>query len=350
MEFYVYYTWRDPRLAFDPVKEGTKRKLVSADEVWNPDPQLLDELDVTTRGRKAVHVHPDGTVIFSRYYRGMIGGCLDLHEFPLDRHVLEIDLEESIFEADQVVFVPAGVRALNPERAVPHGWKLTGLATESKVSAYSKTGEQFSLLRLKLAVERDPHYYFWGIVLPLIPIVMAAGAVFWMDPKEFNSQVSIGITSMLTIVAYRISIDSSLPPLNYMTRMDYFFLTCQVFVFGSFVVVLAVHVLYNVGSAATTEAAKRMTANCRWMPPALLTGTSCLLVALPANCGSGVLIGAALVFIAWFQPNPAQVRMLWLAMIHPERLAQNARASEKPPHAAVEAERSPTPHVHRRAA
>ncbi len=331
MEFYVYYTWRDPKMAFDPGREGAKRKLISVDDIWNPDPQLLDELDVNVRGRKAVHVYPDGTLVYSRYYRGMIGGCLDLHEFPLDKHQIEVDLEESVFEADQVVFVPAGVRALNPERAVPHGWKLNGLSTESKISAYSKTGEQFSLMRMKLQVERDPHYYFWGIVLPLIPIVAAAGTVFWMDPKEFSSQVSIGITSTLTIVAYRISIDSSLPPLNYMTRLDYFFLSCQIFVFGAFIVVLGIHVLYNSGAAESHAAADRLTVNCRWMPPVLLATTTVLLVQLPASCGSWVLIGSGVVFVAWFQPSPSQMRVLIRALFHPERLATSDATSHHAP-------------------
>ncbi len=114
VEFYVYYTWHDPRFAFDPQREGTPRKLINADDIWNPDPQLLDELDVSIRGGKVVHVYPDGKLCFSRYYRGTIAGSLDLHEFPLDKHQLEIDLEESVFEADQVVFVPGEVRASIP--------------------------------------------------------------------------------------------------------------------------------------------------------------------------------------------------------------------------------------------
>ena len=114
LEFYVYYTWKDPRFAFDPVKEGTQRKLINVDSIWNPDPQLLDELDVTVRGGKVVHSYPDGTLCYSRYYRGTLAGNLDLHEFPLDKQVLEVDLEESGFEADQVVFVPDEARRPEP--------------------------------------------------------------------------------------------------------------------------------------------------------------------------------------------------------------------------------------------
>lgn len=320
IEFYVYYTWKDPRFAFDPAQEGTQRKLIDADDMWNPDPQLLDELDVTVRGGKVVHSYPDGTLCFSRYYRGTIAGDLDLHEFPLDQQQLEIDLEEAGFEADQVVFVPGDVRALNPQRALPHGWLLQGLSTEVHTSSYSKTGEKYSMLRLNIGAKRDPHYYFWAIVLPLIPIVAAAWVVFWMHPKEFSSQISVGITAMLTVVAYRIAIDSNLPPLNYMTRMDFFLLACQVFVFGAFIIVVGIHVLYVIDTAETRAVAQRLTIQCRWLPGVLLAAASVLLSLLPAACGTWIMGGAGLLFLAWILPSPAYLKVCWGAIVHPERL------------------------------
>ena len=204
---------------------------------------------------------------------------------------------------------------------MPHGWLLQGISSETKTSSYSKTGEKYSMLRVKLAIERDPHYYFWAIVLPLIPIVAAAWVVFWMHPKEFSSQISVGITAMLTVVAYRIAIDSNLPPLNYMTRMDYFLLACQVFVFGAFIVVVVVHVLHSINSRETLAIAHRLTVQCRWLPPVLLLFASLLLTLLPATCGGWIMTGAGLLFVAWIMPSPANFQVWWGAMIHPEKLA-----------------------------
>ncbi len=334
VEFYVYYTWHDPRFAFDAQHEGTTRKLINADDIWNPDPQLLDELDVNVRGGKVVHAYPDGKLCFSRYYRGTIAGALDLHEFPLDKHTLEVDLEESVFESDQVVFVPGEVRALKPEQAVPHGWKLIDLSSEAKTSVYSRTGEQYSMLRLKLDVARDPHYYFWAIVLPLIPIVATAWSVFWMSPKEFAAQASVGITAMLTIVAYRISIDSSLPPLSYMTRMDFFLLGCQVFVFGAFIVVVAIHILHVLDTSETRVAVARITAACRWMPPLLLLATSLLLSLLPARFGHWVLLASIVSIVLCYPPRPAQVRMWCRLLLRPESLLASDPANVSIDHAA----------------
>jgi hypothetical protein len=317
LEFNVFYSWHDPRFAFDAAREGVTSKLIPADTVWNPEPELCDELEVDVRGGKAIRALPDGTLCFSRHYRGTIGGSLDLHEFPLDRHTLEVDLEESVFEADQVVFVADGMQAIAPDRAVPHGWKLEGLSSEALTTANPRTGEKYSMLRMKLDVERDPHYYLWAIVLPLIPIVATAWSVFWMHPKEFSSQVTVGITAMLTIVAYRISVDSSLPPLSYMTRMDYFLLACQVFVFGAFLVVVGIHIFLVRGTAESRAMALQLNMNCRWLPPFLLTAASVLLIVLPAAHGQWVLMGTGVVMLGFYPPTPANLRMWHTALTGP---------------------------------
>jgi Neurotransmitter-gated ion-channel ligand binding domain/Neurotransmitter-gated ion-channel transmembrane region len=317
LEFNVFYSWHDPRFAFDAAREGVGSKLIPAEAIWNPEPELCDELDVDVRGGKAVRALPDGTLCFSRHYRGTIGGSLDLHEFPLDRHTLEVDLEESVFEADQVVFVPTGAQAIAPDRAVPHGWKLNGISSEVQTTSNARTGERYSMLRMNLEVERDPHYYLWAIVLPLIPIVATAWSVFWMHPKEFSSQVTVGITAMLTIVAYRISVDSSLPPLSYMTRMDYFLLACQVFVFGAFLVVVAIHIFSVRGTADGQAIALRLNMSCRWLPPFLLAASSVLLIVLPAAHGQWILLGTGLVMLGFYPPTPANVRMWWVALTGP---------------------------------
>ena len=244
IEFNAYFVWQDPRLAFDSSREGVSKKVLAADELWTPDPLLVDELDVDARGGATAHVQPDGTVFLNRYYRGTITGVFDLHEFPLDRHDLEVALEATSYEADEVEFSVGEVKAVHPEHAVPHGWKLVDISAEAGESRYARTNETFSLLRMTIRVARDPHFYLWSIILPLIPIMATAWSVFWMDPKEFSSQVGVGITAMLTVVAYRITIDSSLPPLTYMTRMDYFLLVCQTFVFIAFMATVAIHVLY----------------------------------------------------------------------------------------------------------
>jgi hypothetical protein len=83
------------------------------------------------------------------------------------------------------------------------------------------------------------------VILPLVLIVMMSWSVFWIDPVHSNSQISIAVTSMLTLIAYRFAVDSQLPRLPYMTRLDAFILTSTLLVFVSLIEVLVTTSLNN---------------------------------------------------------------------------------------------------------
>jgi hypothetical protein len=63
-------------------------------------------------------------------------------------------------------------------------------------------------------------------------IVAMSWVVFWIDPLEIRSQFSVSVTTVLTLIAYHISLGSRLPEIPYLTRMD-------IFIFGSTLIVFA---------------------------------------------------------------------------------------------------------------
>ncbi len=343
VEFVAYFVWRDPRLAFDPTTVGTHKKVIPSDRLWTPDPLLLNELEVDSHGGATAHVQPDGTICLHRYYRGKISGSFDLHEFPLDRHALTIGLQAINYEIDEVVYSMGEVRTANPSHVVPHGWKLVQISQHEGTSRFARTNETFSQVQVQVQVARDPHFYLFSIVLPLIPIMATAWSVFWMDPKEFSSQVGVGITAMLTVVAYRITIDSSLPPLTYMTRMDYFLLVCQTFVFLAFVSTVTIHVLYALDTPHMNSHAARLTEYCRWLPPVVLLLISLLLGTLPVRFGTYVLLAPVACLAVWLRRPLLHLPRTLRAIIKPELLLDvkpAVAASVSPPHSAFNAKRA----------
>ncbi|HXT57477.1 MAG TPA: hypothetical protein VN699_02530 [Pirellulales bacterium] len=320
VEFFLYLVWRDPRLAFNAEQEGRDKRIVSIDKIWTPQPQLMDDLDVNVQTSGTAHVYPDGTVRCRQYYRGTVSSNFDLHEFPFDRHVLEVNIEASAGEVDEIVYV-AGESALRGEaRHVPHGWKLLGTSSNVIGMRYPRLNETYSRHVFSIEVRRDPHYYWCAIVLPLLPIVFTSWAVFWMDPKEFSSQVGVGITAMLTVVAYRITIDSSLPPLTYMTRMDYFLLICQGFVFTAFLMSVVVHVCYSLGAAEMVALADRINVRCRWLPPPLMLATCVLLLFLKPDVAMTIVAAALALILLWCRPTWGNLKRWVSAAVYPERL------------------------------
>jgi hypothetical protein len=319
VEFYLYQTWNDPRLAFDAGKGGREKRLLPADRIWTPQPELRDDLEVEVQDGRNAHVHADGTVMWRQYYRGTISSNFDLHEFPFDRHRLEVSLEAGSGEIDDVVYLAgeSGVRDARTSETVhvvPHGWSLLGLSSETTEASYPRLGETYSRFVFRVEVKRDPHFYWWAIVLPLLPIVATSWSVFWMDPKEFSSQVGVGVTAMLTVVAYRITIDSSLPPLSYMTRMDYFLLVCQVWVFGAFLMSLVVHVCHACETKERMALAYSISQFCRWLPPLALAATCVLLAWLPPRLAMATIGCAAGGLLLACRPTPSRVA-LWLRIL-----------------------------------
>ena len=78
---------------------------------------------------------------------------------------------------------------------------------------------------------RQSKYYVIKVILPLCLIVIMSWISFWIDPKEVGVNVSVGVTSMLTMVAYRFAVGETLPKLPYLTRMDAFILGSTFLVF-----------------------------------------------------------------------------------------------------------------------
>ena len=324
IEFYLFLTWNDPRLAFDRRSEGRDKRIVPIEQIWTPEPELMDDLDVTVQDGRNAHVHHDGTVLWRQYYRGTLSSNFDLHEFPFDAHRLEVCIEANSGEIDEVLYVAGDSHAREDDASqsihvVPHGWNLLGLSNDVSEAKYPRLGETFSRFLFRIDVKRDPHFYWWAIVLPLLPIVATSWSVFWMDPKEFSSQVGVGVTAMLTVVAYRITIDSSLPPLSYMTRMDYFLLVCQVWVFGAFLMSVVVHVCHARDTAAMIALAYRIGQRCRWLPPLVLFVTCALLALLRPGVAMAILGVAASGALLLCRPTPGRV-VRWVGVaLFPER-------------------------------
>jgi hypothetical protein len=82
-------------------------------------------------------------------------------------------------------------------------------------------------------------------------IVAMSWVSFWIDPEEVSVNVSVAITSVLTIVAYRFSIGETLPRISYFTRMDAFTVGSMFLVFMTVVQVVINSMLVKRGRKQT---------------------------------------------------------------------------------------------------
>jgi hypothetical protein len=177
------------------------------------------------------------------------------------------------YQSNEVTFVPdqiwiqdglKGAGGISPSVTLPD-WTIEKFEVKPLVYALAPR-HQYSGYAFEFTASRNVEHYILKVILPLVLIVISSWAVFWIDPINASSQVSIAMTSMLTLIAYRFAIDSQLPPLPYMTRLDVFILASTLLVFLSLIEVVATIILDN---TQKKKRAIRIDRYCRFIFPVI---------------------------------------------------------------------------------
>src|SRR5467141_2189432 len=283
-ELAVVLRWKDSRLAH--TGKGIVR--YPLEQVWHPRVAVVNETSsVSHKFPDIVEVEPDGTVTYRQRYAGAFTQPLRLRSFPFDRQTFHVQLVAVRYRLNEVTFVPdedwirnglqrAG--GIAPSITLPD-WTVEKWETKPLTYALSP-GFEYSAYTFEFTASRNVQHYILKVLLPLVLIVMMSWSVFWIDPNTSNSQISVAVTSMLTLIAYRFAVDSQLPRLPYMTRLDSFFLTSTLLVFFSLIEVVVTTILEN---NQQTDRAKKIDRYCRVIFPAIFVIASIAIFVHPRS-------------------------------------------------------------------
>jgi hypothetical protein len=251
------------------------------DQIWTPRVSIANETNSVVRKLpESAEVEPDGTVIYRQRYVGSFTQPLRLQSFPFDRQSFRIQFVAIRYQPNEVVFVADenwihdGLqKAAGISRSITlPDWTVD--RWNAKPDVYALTpGLQYSGYVFEFTASRNVEHYILKVILPLVLIVMMSWSVFWTEPTNSNTQFSIAVTSMLTLIAYRFAVDIQLPRLPYMTRLDVFFLVSTLLVFLSLIEVLVTTILDNNDQLAR---AKKLDRYCRVIFPAVFLLVSIL--------------------------------------------------------------------------
>ncbi len=245
----VVFRWKDARLAHT----GTGVAYYALEQIWTPRVGIANETSsVVRKFPEAAEVEPDGTVLYRQRYVGAFTQPLRLRSFLFDRQAFHIQLVAIRYRPDEVMFVPDqnwinnGLKhgaGIAPSITLPD-WTIEKWKTKPVTYALAP-GFEYSGYAFEFTAARNVQHYILKVILPLILIVIMSWAGFWIDPVHSASQISVAVTSMLTLIAYRFAVDTQLPRLPYMTRLVVFFLISTLLVFFSLIEVLITTILDN---------------------------------------------------------------------------------------------------------
>ena len=100
-------------------------------------------------------------------------------------------------------------------------------------SAYRIAGRRAELSEFdfELTARRLAGFYIWRVVVPLLLIIFMSWTVFYIDPNELESQITISVTSILTVIALQFTFVGILPKVSYLTRLDKFIQGATILIF-----------------------------------------------------------------------------------------------------------------------
>ena len=223
---FVALRWKDNRLAF----RGDGVHKYRLGEIWEPRVQIANEIGLVRKTLpEEAEVSPDGTVTYRQRYVGPFSQPLNLRDFPFDAHVFRLHLVSPGYTKDQVHFVPEQTFI---DRGLKHAagiagdislpdWKMLGYETKELPYVILPSLET-SGYALEFTAERHSQYYIWKIILPLVLIVLMSWSVFLIDPTNAGTKIGVATSAMLTLIAYRFVVDSQVPRVPYLTRLDIF--------------------------------------------------------------------------------------------------------------------------------
>jgi hypothetical protein len=262
LNFYAIFRWLDTRLAHD----GPGNDIRSLSEVWNPRLTLLNTQKYWENTRDEVEISPEGLVTYRLHVFGDFSQPLELRDFPQDSHVFEVPVVAAGYRANDIIFIPdTHMDSFMAEKLSVADWKVRDLRADPREVTFAN-GLKLPGFVFSFEGKRLLHHYVIKAIVPLCLIVMMSWVVFWINPEQVSNQLSVAVTTVLTLIAYHIALSGRLPEIPYLTHMDKFLFSSTVLVFMALIEVV---ITSHLSSTNQLKLARRIDLTARWAFPLL---------------------------------------------------------------------------------
>ncbi len=199
-----------------------------------PDPQPRNAVDVDV-SLDETHLR-EGQCYREKRIIGTFQTWFRLRRFPFDQHNLRLNLEDRQYTPEQLVYEPElwpntiSVDALRELTA----WEIPEMPHIAyiKVStfAFPDHAPHPQLVLVHIPVIRHSWFYMTRFFVPLLLLVAIAYSIFWVKPEDLGSAAGIGITCMLSIIAFQLAQADTLPRVPYLTIADRVYTICYILI------------------------------------------------------------------------------------------------------------------------
>jgi hypothetical protein len=184
---------------------------------------------------------------------------LQFFDYPLDSQTLILGVKLKNAAENQFTLVRDPEYEMHPLEKQSFGfWKETRRffyvdarsevdEVASPANEYERLNRYFSVLTLELAVARHSFAFVFKL-LPLLILLVVNFLVFFIKPETFPPRVTLGVTALLSAIAFHISQSNQLQNVGYLIKADWFFVATYLLIFLTISESILVNAISNSGN------------------------------------------------------------------------------------------------------
>lgn len=228
---------------------------------------------------------PSGERLQQFHVQGQFFQPLSMKDFPLDKHGLSIQIEDSSYLGTQLVYTADEDQSgINPDLRLP-GWVVTGWELTTPPHTYA-TGfgetttqsQEYSTAQFTLEIERPASYFRWKLMLPLLIVLILACSVLFVHPTYTEIRLAGPATALLTLVFLQQSYTSSLPDGGSLVLLDKIYALAYALVIGLIAITIVASHWIRTDEARVANAVRLDRIGAMLLLGLFLIGTAILLV------------------------------------------------------------------------
>ena len=215
-DFYIWFKWKGEINPCDI-------EFVNSIERW--------DMDFARSGDGSDSLLADGSQYRIFRVEGRFFHSYELRRFPLDKHILDIQIEHPEYDVNELVYLPDSNGAAIRESLSLVGWRTVKCDLTPGENEYGtnfgnpvENAHRYSNLKFNITLSRPYSYFLLQMLLPLIIVMLVSIGALLLHPSYTDMRSSLPIGGLLTAVFLQQGYGDALPAAGYMVLMDKIYL------------------------------------------------------------------------------------------------------------------------------
>ncbi|XP_067126364.1 glycine receptor subunit alpha-3-like [Centruroides vittatus] len=238
--------WKDPRLHIAHLVSKHPvifpSNLVS--KIWKPDlgypnTKKVEAFEETSK-ISVVKILSDGSLFAAIRINFLVDCPMELHNYPIDVQICKFYIGLATNTDKEISVEWMGERS-SPYRHLGKSIQVRNMhllkyetdeIKAKKVTQVWVSGN-FTVLIAEFKFKRRLTGNLMNVYIPSTLVVMLSWLSFWIDVHAAPARITLGVTSILTLVTHLVQSRSFVPPVDYLKALDIWFIFCIAAIFLS---------------------------------------------------------------------------------------------------------------------